>query len=83
MVPLDASVSFTCDGVSFLGAAGSTVSPAALREVEQLNGKADPGCVPCAAVQVTLGIAPRDSVELAFLLGETIGEPAARELVEK
>ena len=75
--------SWTADRTAFLGAYGSAESPAALRMAERLDGAAGEGLDPCAALQVPLEIAPGQTAEVAFLLGEAADEAAARAIVAK
>ncbi len=83
VVPPGASVHFTCDCGSFIGWRRSTSFPVALTDGERLDGEAGSGTDPCAAFQVTLAVAPRGTVELAFLLGEAAGETTAPELIAR
>ena len=83
VAPYDASVHFTCDGASFIGWRRGSALPAAVTEEERLDGKADSGSDPCAALQVILTVPPRGSVELAFLFGEADGEATAQGLIRK
>ena len=75
--------SWTTDRTAFLGAYGSTESPAAVRTGERLDGAAGAGLDPCAALQVPLVIAPGETVEVAFLLGEAEDEEDARTVIAK
>jgi N,N'-diacetylchitobiose phosphorylase len=77
----EAGGSWTADRTAFLGAYGSPEGPLALRTAERLDGCAGEGLDPCAAFKVPLTIAPGESVEVAFLLGEAPDEDAARAIL--
>jgi cyclic beta-1,2-glucan synthetase len=72
--------SATCDRKEFLGRNGSPTRPAALRRT-QLGGHDGAGLDPCAALQVTIELAPREAREIAFLLGEAESKEAAEALI--
>lgn len=60
--------SWTADRRAFLGQPGSMAAPLALREGGVLNHAL--GSQPCAALRTTLSLAPGETREVAFLLGE-------------
>ncbi|MFN2510212.1 MAG: GH36-type glycosyl hydrolase domain-containing protein [Pyrinomonadaceae bacterium] len=74
--------SATCDRKEFLGRNGTPSMPAALRRVG-LSGRDGAGLDPCAAIQVTIELAPREAREIVFLLGEADSKQEAQELISK
>ncbi len=74
-------VGCTADRGAFLGRYGGTASPAALRSAAPLDGRTGAGLDPCAAFRVPFTLAPGESAEVAFLLGEAADETAAREVL--
>ncbi len=75
--------SFTCDRASFIGQGGNVARPAALARPGALDGVAGVGLPPCIAQQVAVEIAPRESIEVSFLLGEGRGIDEARSLIAR
>ncbi|HET8655459.1 MAG TPA: hypothetical protein VFL93_08070 [Longimicrobiaceae bacterium] len=73
----------TADRAAFLGHGGGTARPAALLAGEPLDGRAGAGLDPCAAFQLPVRLAPGESAECVFLLGEAADEAEARALVER
>ncbi|MGD2159235.1 MAG: hypothetical protein PVG32_20330, partial [Anaerolineales bacterium] len=63
------SHSLTTDRTEFLGRMGSHRRPAALGRVG-LTAKIEPGSDPCAAMQILLWLAPGETKEVTFLLGQ-------------
>jgi cyclic beta-1,2-glucan synthetase len=61
--------SYTCDRTLFLGRNRSLANPAAMDRVS-LCGRAGVGLDPCAALQVTLELAPGQSAEITCMLGQ-------------
>jgi cyclic beta-1,2-glucan synthetase len=61
--------SLTADRAEFLGRMGSLRLPAGLRRVG-LGGRVEAGLDPCAALQVHLDLAPGESEEIYFLIGQ-------------
>jgi N,N'-diacetylchitobiose phosphorylase len=82
-LPEPDELSWTADRTAFLGAYGSAERPRALRMAQPLDGAAGAGLDPCAAFQVPLVIAPGETAEVAFLLGEGEDEAEARALAAR
>ncbi|HEX6041990.1 GH36-type glycosyl hydrolase domain-containing protein, partial [Longimicrobium sp.] len=76
-----ADVAWTASRRAYLGAYNSAQSALALRKRDRLRGECGPALDPCAALQVPLEIAPGQTAEIAFLLGEAEDEATARSLI--
>ncbi len=74
--------SATCDRKEFIGRNGTLSRPAGLRRTG-LAGRDGAGLDPCAALQVTVELAPYEGRELIFLLGEAASREEAKAVVAK
>jgi cellobiose phosphorylase len=72
--------SVTADRTEFLGRYGSVSAPAALGRVG-LSGHVGPALDPCAAVMTGITLAPGETREVAFVLGQAENLPQVRDLV--
>ncbi len=72
------TTSRSCDRTEVLGSMGAMASPARLTG---LSGRAGPGLDPCAALQREVTLAPGESVEVTFLLGQSASAEDARALI--
>lgn len=74
--------SWTADRGEFIGRGRTLRAPAALLR-ERLSNRSGAGLDPCAALQVTLEIAPGDSRRVAFVLGAASEQSAALALAQR
>jgi len=70
----------TADRTEFLGRLGSYARPASLGRVG-LSANLQPGTDPCAAMQILLWLAPGESKEVTFLLGQGADRDTAEKLI--
>ena len=73
--------SWTGDRREFIGRNGTLADPAALSVSAALSKTVGAGLDPCAALSATIELAPGESIEVIFLLGEAESEEAARGLI--
>jgi cellobiose phosphorylase len=73
---------FTSNRTEFLGRNGSTASPAALQRVA-LSGKVEALFDPCAAVMTEIILAPGQTEEVVFVLGQAESTENVRHLIQK
>lgn len=74
--------SVTGDRTEFLGRNGNSARPAGIRATH-LSGHTGAGLDPCGAVQATIRLAPREEVEVVFLLGAADNAAAAGSLLAR
>jgi cellobiose phosphorylase len=72
---------FTANRTEFLGRNGSPASPAALRRVA-LSGGVEPLLDPCAAVMTGITLAPGQTAEVVFVLGQAQSTKQMRHLIQ-
>ena len=72
----------TTDRSEFLGRLGSYAHPVALERVG-LSANVQPGVDPCAVMQILLWLAPGESKEVTFLLGQGSDHKEAESLIEQ
>ncbi len=72
---------YTCDRAAFIGRHGDPSDPAALRDETRLNGACGAALEPCFAQQLRITLAPGQTAECAFLLGECLDENELDRLV--
>jgi cellobiose phosphorylase len=72
--------SHSADRAETLGIGGSMANPEGIGAAP-LSGRSGPALDPCAALQRRMVLAPGDSVEVLFLLGQADSREAARELI--
>jgi cyclic beta-1,2-glucan synthetase len=72
----------TADRAEFLGRRGTRAAPAALGRIG-LARRVEAGLDPCAALQVHVDLAPRETRDVHFLLGQAASHHEAIELVAK
>ncbi len=73
---------FTADRTEFLGRRGDYARPEAL-DRWGLSGRVDLGADPCAALQVHMDLAPGESKETHFVLGQSTNRDGALALVAR
>jgi cyclic beta-1,2-glucan synthetase len=75
----ESKFTMTCDRNEFIGRNGSLKRPAALGR-EHLGGRDGAGLDPCAAIQSIVELAPGETREIVFLLGQTESIETARQV---
>ncbi|GAB2908036.1 GH36-type glycosyl hydrolase domain-containing protein [Paralcaligenes ginsengisoli] len=75
--------SWTGDRTEFIGRNGNLEQPAALATDTVLSNKTGAGMDPCSALQTSVEIAPGESIQLTFILGQAEDRQAARNLTAR
>ncbi|MGB6354239.1 MAG: hypothetical protein WBF21_09700 [Steroidobacteraceae bacterium] len=75
--------SCTADRAEFIGRHGSLAEPLALLGTNPLSNRVGGGLDPCGAMQARITLAPGETAELKFLLGEEASSAAAVTLIER
>jgi cyclic beta-1,2-glucan synthetase len=71
------------DRREFIGRGGDAGDPAAMAARAPLSNRVGAGLDPCGAMQTQIELADGASIEIVCLLGETVGDDAARALIER
>ena len=74
---------WTGDRTEFIGRNGTLDHPAALEGVTPFSNRAGAGLDPCSAFKVQVELAPNQSAEIVFFLGEASGEAEAVSLITR
>ncbi len=74
---------FTTDRSEFIGRNGSLSAPLALINGNRLSGLTGAGIDPCTVLQTTFTLAPYQTIELVWLLGQSDCAEHARQLIER
>jgi cellobiose phosphorylase len=72
----------TCDRTEFVGRNRTLAQPAAMGR-QRLRGKTGINIDPCAALQVSMDLAPGEEREIAFTLGAGRDDGEARNLIQR
>jgi cyclic beta-1,2-glucan synthetase len=75
-------IGFTADRREFLGRNGHAGDPASLKRTA-LSGRSGAGLDPCAALQSPFSLAPGESKDFVFLLGQAEDRAAAAAVIER
>jgi cyclic beta-1,2-glucan synthetase len=80
---LGQQTSWTGNRAEFIGRNGSLDAPAGLLSVKSLRNRVGAGLDPCAALQTIIKLAPNETTDCVFLLGQGNDRDHARELVQR
>ena len=72
---------WTGDRREFIGRNGTLASPAALASGAPLSNAVGAGLDPCGALRTTISLAPNQTVEIVFLLGQAASAEDARAMI--
>ncbi len=74
---------WTCDRAAFIGRPGSLAQPAALVSDKPLVPRCGAGLDPCAVLTTGVTLAPGESCEIVWVIGQAADRDAARALVRQ
>ncbi|WP_406603992.1 GH36-type glycosyl hydrolase domain-containing protein [Bartonella gliris] len=75
--------SVTTDRLEFIGSTGTIKHPRALRQASALSNTVEAGCDPCSALAYDIDLAPGQTKEIIFYLGNAENMQEAKKLLDQ